>query len=1084
MKTLLNKELIRKRILQKQQKEKREAQEAKKFLAVHIFWLFLVWFFILCWIIYAFYLHDLPKIESLWEAVLPENTVLYDKNGWVIYNLYSKEKRTYVDYSSISKNMKDAIISTEDKTFFENQWFDIKWLIRAWLNYVTWKAERIQWTSTISQQLIKVSFLTNERSLKRKLQEVFLSYKLNNSYSKEKILELYLNKIEFWSNAYWIEEASKTFFWKSAKDLNILESSVMASIPKWPTYYSPYNHADRLVGYTSVYKKDSPKDIIKVAQTENPAFYNPLQNKLKAIITDMTITKVNDNKVKVCKLDSAFFKSSFSIDNSWCTQIDPSKLLDLLNSIYVEYNKLNIEKPNEDLADYVMEYNTWRKDFVLWRMLEDWKINSDEYKKALIDSFDIKFKKYTENIKYPYFVFYVKEYLEQLDLWNQWGLRIYTTIDPKLQDKAEELVKKQVAINKTKYWASNAALVSIDNRNWWILAMVGWVDYFDGSKWANVNIITSERQPWSSFKPIVYANAIANKPISPETPIYDSNTKFWSWDPDNYDTKFMWLMPIRKALDYSRNIPAIKMFFFWWWEEIIVKFANSLWIYSLKQWADYWWPLAIWAWELKPIELAWAYSVFANYWVKREISPILKIEDKKWNIIIDNTWINNIKPWKQVFSAAASYILSKILSDASSRPNQYWNNVLTLKDRRVAAKTWTSNKDVSKWNKKIILPWDLWTAGYTPQMTTVVWAWNTDWSPTKWTCDWLNCAAPIWHDYMEFAHKWLEKLDFKEPEWVYHVTISKMSWKLVTDSTPDDLRVSSIFAVKPKEYDWWYKSIKIDSLCNWLVTDSTPEDAIKTIYLWWSLSPIIESYNKEWLKNIWKYQSLSSETWSWSNSEIKDTPCDRPSSDTSWISISSSLINWETIDWEKEIDIRFDAKNPIIKISISIDWKIIKTIPIEEKISWNITEKLNITKESQNIVITAIDKFYYSSKVSYKVNSIDSSSSWENNIWESDISSEIPTPKIIMTNPVEWDNSLQLYKDQSANIRWKISWDWIDVINIYLNWKLYKILDWSDSFVVPINDSKDFDIWEYSLKIEAVNSSWKKWIKIINITIM
>jgi len=359
MKPILNKDILKKRIIQKQLKEKIEAEESKKFLAIHIFWLFLVWFFLFIWLIYAVYLHDLPSINKMWEDILPENTVIYDKNWGVLYNLYSKEKRTYVSYENIAKTMKDAIISTEDKTFLENRGFDFKGLVRAGLNYITWKADKIQWTSTISQQLIKVSFLTNERSIKRKIQELYLSYQLNNTFSKEKILELYLNKIAYWSNAYWIEEASKTFFWKSSKDLNILEASIMASIPKWPTYYSPYNHSDRLMWYTYVYKADSPKNIIKIAETENPAFYKPLQDKLKSIITDLSMNKVSDNKVKICKLNPKFFKSTFYIDDNWCTTIDNSKLLDLLNSIYIPYNNLQIEKPNEDLSDYIMEYNIW-----------------------------------------------------------------------------------------------------------------------------------------------------------------------------------------------------------------------------------------------------------------------------------------------------------------------------------------------------------------------------------------------------------------------------------------------------------------------------------------------------------------------------------------------------------------------------------------------------------------------------------------------------------------------------------------------------------------------------------------------------
>lgn len=1102
MKPELNKKLLEKRETIKKIKYNREDDDGRKFLIVHIIWLFLVVFLVFTWAIYITYLRDLPSIKSLWESVLPQSTVIYDRNWNELYNLYSKEKRTYVDYSNISQMMKNAIVSTEDKTFFDNSWFDFKWLIRAWGNYILWKSDKIQWTSTISQQLIKVSFLTSERSIKRKVQEIYLSYKLNSNYTKEKILEMYLNKIPFWSNAFWIEEAAKTFFWKSAKDIGILEGSILASIPKWPTYYSPYTHSDRLMWYVYAYKEDTPKDIIRIADTENPTFYKPLIDKLKAIMQDMDIKKVSDSTYKVCSLDSKFFKKDYKIDSDGCVTIDSSKFMELLNSIKIAYDNLELEKPNEDLSWYVLEYNTWRKDFVLGRMLEDEKIKVEEYKKALIDSLDFKFKKYAENIKYPYFVFYVKEYIEDKywkEFGEQWWLKIYTTLDPKMQDKAEELVKKQVAINKEKYWASNAALVSMDNRNWQIIAMVWWVDYFAEGKWSNVNIITSERQPWSSFKPIVYLNAISKKPVSPDTPIYDSDTSFGSWNPDNYDKKYLWLMPVRKALDYSRNIPAIKMFFFGWWEDTIIKFANSLWILSLKLWMSYGWPLAIWTWELKPLELLQAYSVMANMWKKRNITPILRIEDKKWNIIYGE----RKNEWEQIVSEAACYVLSKILSDASSRPNSYWNNVLTLWDRPVAAKTWTSNKDVSKWKKKEILPWDLWTAWYTPQITTVVWAWNTDWSATKWTCDGLNCAAPIWHDFMEFAHKWLEKKKFDEPEWVVHATISKMSWKLASKSTPSEFKVSSIFAVKPTDFDWWYKWVEVDSLCNWLVTEDTPKEAIKTIYTWTSAAPLIDSFDKSWLKSIWKYQSLwSSDAWVNSSDSIKDTPCERPSKNTAWISISSTINDGSNIwEWVKPIEIRFDANNPIILVTITLDWEVIKSIPIKEQLSWNLNEEIDIKWTWwHKIIIKAIDKYYYDGKITYNINgaqwetqveNIPEVSNWtdvpnsattdtNNSSWDWEL-----TPVITMTNPAEWVKSLKIYNDQSVNIRWQISWATsIDAINIYLNGQLFKILDGSSSFVIPINDAKDFDIWTYSVKIEAISSSWKSSNKIIEVKIM
>lgn len=139
-------------------------------------------------------------------------------------------------------------------------------------------------------------------------------------------------------------------------------------------------------------------------------------------------------------------------------------------------------------------------------------------------------------------------------------MQIYTTIDPKLQDKAEALVKAQAKINRDKYGASSAALVSLDNKTGQIVSMVGSPDYYDTENQGQVNMITSPRQPGSSFKPIEYSLAMTKDAIGPETPIYDVNTKFGDWDPDNYDAKFLGKMRVRTALDYSRNIPAIKIF--------------------------------------------------------------------------------------------------------------------------------------------------------------------------------------------------------------------------------------------------------------------------------------------------------------------------------------------------------------------------------------------------------------------------------------------------------------------------------------------------------------------------------------------
>jgi len=442
-----------------------------KYIFVFFILSFLIWTFVL----YQKYIVDLPSIKDLENLDIAESTTIYDREWWELYKIF-KEKRTYVSFENINNNMINALVAWEDKKYWENPWVDLIWIIRAVIYRVIWKTTEIEGTSTLTQQLIKNTVLTSERKIERKIKEIYLSYKLSAWLSKEKILELYLNKISFWHNAYWIEQAAKTFFWKSSKDVWILESSILASLPKWPTFYSPYNHPDRTVWYLYSYNKDDEENLNKIISSIDKENQINIVSKFSDFITNLKTTKLEwTNKWIVCWINPDDFKIDLRIDNDWCSIIEYSKLLNFLNWIKIEN------------WDNFIEYQTWRKDFILWRMLEDWYISFDDYKNSIIDWIWYKFDDVIEEIKAPHFVFYIKEYLEKKyweDIVESWWLKVYTTLDPNLQKKAEEIVNKYTVINKEKFEASNAALISIDNKTWEILSMVWSKDYFDkDNKW-------------------------------------------------------------------------------------------------------------------------------------------------------------------------------------------------------------------------------------------------------------------------------------------------------------------------------------------------------------------------------------------------------------------------------------------------------------------------------------------------------------------------------------------------------------------------------------------------------------------------
>ena len=437
-----------------------------RFLSVAKFWMYFILFSTLAmclfWaVVYFKYIKPLPSIRDLENLDIAESSTIFDSEGNELYQVY-KEKRTYVPLDNISQDMRHAIVSGEDKTFFENGGIDFRRMLWAFVYYIIGRTDKVEWTSTISQQLIRNTLIGSERKLERKVKEMYLSYKLNNWISKEKILELYLNKIFFGHNAYGIEQASQTFFGKSAKELWVLESSIISSLPKGPSYYSPYNHPDRLVWYPYVYDKDkigqsedeitNDKIIDKKDMAKHPKILQVFINDLK----NLSGKRLTKSSILVCGLKREDLKPDVAVDNYGCAVQEYSKLLNLLNNFKIS------------LDSQILEYQTGRKDFVLWRMLEDNYISFDQYKNALVWGIWYKFHDYVEKIKYPYFVFYVKDYIEKkygTGLLEQAWLKIYTSINPKFQDKAEQLVLDYSTKYKTSINADNAALVSIDNKS-------------------------------------------------------------------------------------------------------------------------------------------------------------------------------------------------------------------------------------------------------------------------------------------------------------------------------------------------------------------------------------------------------------------------------------------------------------------------------------------------------------------------------------------------------------------------------------------------------------------------------------------
>ena len=613
--------------------------------------------------------------------------------------------------------------------------------------------------STITQQFVKNAILSNERTYTRKFKEIILATRIEKHYNKDEIITMYLNKIPYGGTAYGIQKASEVFFDKEAKELTLAESVILAALPNAPTYYSPYgNHR-----YSTIDK-------------------------------EFTIEELKKRKIK-------------DIDDLFDTEYSYG----LIGKSYT-------------LADGTNIYLPGRTDEVLREMEEQGYMKKSEREKTLAEIQLYEFNEYAASIKAPHFVFYVKELLEEKygkEMVESSGMRVFTTLDLALYEEAKKLVEAQAASNDARFNSDNQALVAIEPKTGEVLAMVGSAGYVNQEIDGSVNMTTALRQPGSSFKPIVYASAFL-KNTGPGTVFYDVPTKIGEDTPKNYDGGFIGPISARKALGQSRNIPAIKAYYLGGQQDEIITLSENMGITSLDRRIDYGWPLSLGTGEVKMIDMAVAFGVFANGGYRVDVNPILKVQDKDGKILEDYT--KTVPKKLQVLDPQVAYLMNDVLSDKSVN----LGGSLNLADgRKAGIKTGTSTKRIGE----IVYPTNLWAVGYTPQLVTAVWSGNSDGTQTELSADGYNASVPTWNKFMSFALKDKPKSDFEKPKGIKSVQISKLSGKLPSKSTPENMVTTDIFASfsVPTEVDNSFYLTQIDTRNNKKPNAFCPTDFVKEV---------------------------------------------------------------------------------------------------------------------------------------------------------------------------------------------------------------------------------------------------------------
>lgn len=410
-----------------------------------------------------------------------------------------------------------------------------------------------------------------------------------------------------------------------------------------------------------------------------------------------------------------------------------------------------------------------RKNLILDRMFELGFISETEFNQAKNEERKLA-SPVNGGILAPHFVMMVREYLVEKygeDLVQNGGLKVYTTLNWELQQKAEEIVQKYADRNEKNFKAGNAALVALDPRTGEILALVGSRNYFDIEKEGNFNVITAFRQPGSAFKPIVYSTAL-DKGLTDKTILFDVKTEFnpycssdgnqekdqyglECYHPQNSDERFRGPVTLRQALGSSLNIPSVKVLYLAGINESIER-AEDLGINFLGDTNNFGLSLVLGGGDVRPLDLVSAYGVFANDGIYNQPSFILKVEDS------ERKTIEKFEPDPQrKLSEQTARLVNDILSDNSARGLLFGlNSLLNISDRPVAVKTGTTQKFR-----------DAWTIGYTPSIAIGVWVGNNDNTEMTREGGGISAGAPIWREFILEALKDKPIEDFQKPDPVF-----------------------------------------------------------------------------------------------------------------------------------------------------------------------------------------------------------------------------------------------------------------------------------------------------------------------------
>ena len=734
---------------------------------------------------------DLPDHKQLASYEPPVMTRMHAADGSLLAE-YAEQRRLFVPISSVPKRLIQAYISAEDKTFYQHSGLDWKGIGHAVIRYVGVKVMgqkgQIVGASTISQQVAKNFLLTNEKTITRKLKEALLVQRIETAYSKDQILELYLNEIFLGLNSYGIAAASLNYFGKSLDQLSLEEMAYLASLPKGPNLYHPFKHTQRAIERRNwVLGQMHENGYITEAEMKDaqskPLTVSPRPFGAKLFAAEGFAEEVRRDLIAMYGKE-ALDKGGYSVRTTLDPKLQIFARQSLARGLIAFDRKRGYRGP---LKHVELEGGDWAKylandrvpaDVAPWRLAIVIDVNdagaSIGLQPAFLPNGNMSDERETGTIPLELMA-WARAFVNGTDL-------------GKPVTKAEQVLKVGDIIHvapaaKQQEWHLvqvpdvEGAMIAMDPHTGRVLAMVGGFSY-SGSQFNRAT--QAQRQPGSSFKPIVYAAALDNG-YTPASVVLDAPIEFKLtngkiWRPKNYTDHFYGPSTLRLGIEQSRNAMTVRLA-----DDLgmlkIADLAQRLGVYDSmpRNLAS-----ALGSSETTLQRMVTAYSIFANGGKKVEATLIDRIQDRRGKTIFrhDNRPCEKcsapayeanlpepelIDTQPQVMSPYTAYQITSMMEGVVQRGT---GKKLLAVGKPVAGKTGTSNDER-----------DAWFIGYTPDLTVGVYVGYDNPKPMGKKRTGGELAAPIVADFMKLALKDKAAIPFRVPREIELIPIKAVNGK-------------------------------------------------------------------------------------------------------------------------------------------------------------------------------------------------------------------------------------------------------------------------------------------------------------------